>query len=201
MLPAGIAPWKGRSEHDHRSSRNSTAFYASSNRTQQLVRYPASFNELVKVLHKKPGAGVGLQVEEMAYSSLYIHTHVSTVAQTDEATSKRPIKTTTTTHIYAEDVSRTQASLSTLRSPTDMERVAPPVRSKGQKRRKSRAGSRQRGEATSVDTGNYEVIAAEHKAAATAKLSELQPRGMRRLAAAMDKVKIAPTGRRNIYSI
>ena len=56
MLPAGIAPWKGRSEYDQQSSRNSQAFYTSSNRTQQLVRYPASFNELVKVLHKKAGA-------------------------------------------------------------------------------------------------------------------------------------------------
>lgn len=224
MLPAGFAPWKGRDTHDHPRKNVAQAFYASSTHTQQLVRYPASFNELVptpytyirwhrciavcihilhqhrteqvRVLHKTPkGVGVGLQVEEMAYSSLYIHTHVSTVAS-PETTSSEPRLTTATTHIYAEDVSRTRASLEVDGLPragkrsAQMETVAPPARSKTQRRR-SRPAGRQRGSVLPTGAGNYEAAAAQQAAAATTKLSELHPQGLHKLAAAMARVKIA----------
>jgi hypothetical protein len=75
-LPAGFAPWTGRDgsrQQPATDSSSSHSYYASRtarSRTQQLVRYPASFNELVKVLHKKPlqagggGGGVGMQVRK-----------------------------------------------------------------------------------------------------------------------------------------
>jgi hypothetical protein len=184
MLPAGFAPWTGRDAHNQKKS---AVFFASSSRTQQLVRYPASFNELVRVLHKKPlrgSSGVGLQVEEMAYSSLYIHTHIATepeAANSDLSTS--PTRTTTTTHIYAEDASRTHSSLD-----AGMETVAPPARSK---RRRSRTGGRRRRTGMTTSVGSYEATASKHDAAATTKLSELHPRGISRLEAAMAKVRIA----------
>jgi hypothetical protein len=101
------------------------------------VRYPASFDELVKQLHKKPvSSGVGMEVEEMAYSSLYIHTHVT--ASMGGEGGAGGATASATTHIYAEDVSR-RTRASTVGAPGRkgvLEEVASPVRTKPQRRRR-----------------------------------------------------------------
>jgi hypothetical protein len=146
----------------------------------------------------------------MAYSSLFIHTHVaSTTAaegkaqnedEEDEGECKDGATRTTTTHIYAEDMTRTHTKAIGALPGTKTqqqqkqaggvdEKVTPPIRSK-----RRRSARQRRAASAPGSAGSYKAEAERQAAAAASKLGGLQPRGLRRLEAAMARAKVATQG-------
>ena len=153
----------------------------------------------------------------MAYSSLFIHTHVaSTTAAEGKAQNedeedegeacKDGATRTTTTHIYAEDMSRTHTTAIGIALPGTKktqqqqqkhpgagvlsdEKVTPPIRSK-----RRRSARQRRAASAPGSAGSYKAEAERQAAAAASKLGGLQPRGLRRLEAAMARAKVATQG-------